>query len=110
MAEYQGAFAAYADAIKSGKSAQEATNAYLNSINGTDASKDQPLLCLAAWNQNVGYTSLPSKEVPYTQGSDVEGSTSMPSPVREVVPTHMLIGEPGPPMLGLLPLLTPSFL
>ena len=74
--EYQKGFEAYEAALKAGKSEADARTAYLDAISGTDASKDQPLLCLAAWNQNVGYDSLPSTELPYAQGSDVSGDTS----------------------------------
>ena len=80
--EYQAAFDAYkAAAEKYGVTSstshtstayQEAKEAYLNAL-GQDASKDQPLLCLAAWDQNVGYTSFPRTESLYMQGSNVSG-------------------------------------
>ena len=73
--EYQKGFEAYEQALKSAKSSADAKTAYLDAISGTDASKDQPLLCLAAWNQNVGYDTLPSTESFYTQGSNVSGDT-----------------------------------
>ncbi|MBO6098498.1 MAG: hypothetical protein J6O87_03505, partial [Aeriscardovia sp.] len=73
--EYQKGFEAYEEALKGGKGEEDAKTAYLDAISGTDASKDQPLLCLAAWNQNVGYDALPSTESLYTQGSNVSGDT-----------------------------------
>ncbi|MBQ1424613.1 MAG: hypothetical protein IIY98_00570, partial [Aeriscardovia sp.] len=83
IGDYKMAVAAYSAAIKAGKSAADARSAYLNSLKGTvgldsdgGGGKYQPLLCLAVWDQNVGYNSLPQKELLYTQGSDVKGDTS----------------------------------
>ncbi|MBQ5521003.1 MAG: hypothetical protein IIT91_02880, partial [Aeriscardovia sp.] len=45
-----------------------AKNAYLKAV-GTASTSTQPLLCLAAWNYNVGYTSFPTEEDFYGQGS-----------------------------------------
>ena len=83
IGDYKTAVAAYSAAVKAGKSAADARSAYLNSLKGTvgldsdgGGGKYQPLLCLAVWDQNVGYNSLPQKELLYTQGSDVAGTTS----------------------------------
>ena len=52
-----------------------AKNAYLKAV-GTASTSTQPLLCLAAWNYNVGYTSFPTEEDFYGQGSISPASPS----------------------------------
>ena len=84
---FKDAFQAYQDALSNGEDASAARVAYLSSFSGTTGytsatagesmaqrvPKYQPLLCLAAWNQNVNYTSFPTDEVLYEQGSDTSG-------------------------------------
>ncbi|MBQ1425194.1 MAG: hypothetical protein IIY98_03645, partial [Aeriscardovia sp.] len=78
---YKDAVAAYSDAVADKESAADARQAYLDSLKGSigldsdgQGGKGQPLMCLAVWDQNVGYASLPTTELPYTQGSDVSSN------------------------------------
>ncbi|MBQ1425010.1 MAG: hypothetical protein IIY98_02710, partial [Aeriscardovia sp.] len=63
---YQAAMKAWKDAGGS-SSPSSAKSAYEKALGS--AKSTQPLLCLAVWDQNVGYTSFPSYETLYNLGS-----------------------------------------
>ncbi|MBO6050308.1 MAG: hypothetical protein J6O91_03315, partial [Aeriscardovia sp.] len=66
IGDYQAAMKAWKDAGGS-SNLSSAKSAYEKALGS--AKSTQPLLCLAVWDQNVGYTSFPSNETLYNLGS-----------------------------------------